>query len=183
MSLLNMSNVTPEMITSVVNEVAPQAIKQLAGIDKSADDCMELMQKGFTLAEIYGITEDELGAVYEMARRDIAVGQVEKAKALFIMLVQISPMEPHFTYGLATAYQIEGDVRMAVRLYSYFLAMDATNPQGYLRLGECLLASGEYKEARDAFQGALNMFTDPVKNYDDREYAKTMMASAREHIS
>ncbi|SDR15080.1 hypothetical protein [Pseudovibrio sp. Tun.PSC04-5.I4] len=182
MSLLDMSAPSPELFVETIKEIAGPLMEQVDALGFKDEKFYQLMKQGVSISEMLDLSKDELAAVYEMARRNISVGQIEKAKALFIMLVQIAPMEEHFTYGLAMTYQVQGDVRMAVKLYLYFISMDATNPQGYLRLGECLMAAKEYHEAGDAFEAALRMFTNPVKNYDDRKYAQNMMKSARKQL-
>ncbi|EEA96502.1 Tetratricopeptide repeat-containing protein [Pseudovibrio denitrificans] len=182
MSLLDMPKQSPELFVETIKEIAEPLIEHVDSLGFKDEQFYQLLKQGVSISEMLDLSKEELGAVYEMARRNISVGQVEKAKSLFIMLVQIAPMEEQYTYGLAMTYQIQGDVRMAVKLYLHFISMDATNPQGYLRLGECLMAAKEYQEAGDAFEAALRMFDDPVKNYDDKKYAQTMMKSARQKL-
>ena len=182
MSLLDMPKQSPELIVETIKEIAEPLMEHVDSLGFKDETFYKLLKQGVSISEMLDLSKEELAAVYEMARRNISVGQIEKAKSLFIMLVQIAPQEEQYTYGLAMTYQIEGDVRMAVKLYMHFIGMDATNPQGYLRLGECLLAAKEYQEAGEAFEAALRMFSDPVKNYDDRKYAQTMMKNARQNL-
>ncbi|MNL48429.1 hypothetical protein D3C87_1712880 [compost metagenome] len=50
---------------------------------------------------------------------------------------------------------MDADLERAAYFYLNFLALDATNPEGYLRLGECLMSAGELEEARASIQTAL----------------------------
>jgi tetratricopeptide (TPR) repeat protein len=51
--------------------------------------------------------------------------------------------------------QQKGDHVAALDHLTSFLALDATNADGYLRLGETLAALGRRRDAREAFEIAL----------------------------
>ncbi|WP_068310423.1 tetratricopeptide repeat protein [Polycladidibacter hongkongensis] len=183
MSIIDIPPMTEKDLQAIVQEADPIVVGTLDELGLKDERFYQLMKKGISVSEMLDISEEELNAVFEMGRRAISVGNIDQAFSLFVMLVQIAPLEPKFTYGLGVCFQAQGNIAVAARMYLYFISLDATNPQGYLRLGECLLAAGECKEAAEAFEGALNMMTDPVKGYDDRAYAQSMIEASRRQIS
>ena len=50
---------------------------------------------------------------------------------------------------------MQGDYSVAAKMFVQFLALDATNPEGFLRLGECFYAAKELKDAKGCFEIAL----------------------------
>lgn len=119
-----------------------------------AQSVTALLREGLSLADIFSITKDERAAVLLLACRKLQAGDVAGAKPLLTQLVQLEPTDPRALYALALAYQAGGDPVLAGKLYLYAIAFDATNPDGYLRLGECLLANREVEAARGCFEGA-----------------------------
>lgn len=168
---------TQEFIKSL-EQNAPQIEKHFELFGITDKKFYKLLKEGHTPASVMDISREELDGVYEIARRYITTGQIDKAQSMFIMLIRLDAMQPHFNYGLGLTYQMQGDVATAARFYLLFLGLDATNPEGYMRLGECLFAAKEYLEASETFEVALRMLTDPVKNYDDRQYAEKMKEAA-----
>ena len=75
------------------------------------------------------------------------------------MLTLLDPLDSRVLYVLGSTYQAENNLPAAARFYLQFLAFDATNADGYLRLGECFLAAKEFEEADQTFKIALSTGT------------------------
>jgi tetratricopeptide (TPR) repeat protein len=133
--------------------VAPLLDKLMVDAKLSERDAsiLELMKEGLSLGDIVGITKDQRGALLVQAGRFIQVGDIGKARDVLFKLYQFEPLDERTIYALATTYQLEGNFALAAKLYVFFLALDATNPEGHLRLGECFLAAKEYENAEDSF--------------------------------
>lgn len=141
------------------------------------------MKEGLTLADILQLSKDQLEALYSVGHQALAAGQPEKAKDAFIQLIQIDPMDERFVYMLGLSCQMLGEIEHAAKVYVQFIARDATNPEGYLRLAECLLAAGEVTEARDTFRTARNMAEGKPEFAVSLAYAKTMIETAEARLA
>jgi tetratricopeptide (TPR) repeat protein len=136
---------------------------------------IELLGKGLSIADILDIPERQLEAVFDKACQLVAAGELQKARKLFWMLCQIQPLEERYTYGLATTYQLEGNHRVAGRLYVLFLSLDADSIAGRLRLGECFLGAGEYDNAKAMFLSALRAAGEGAEEDENRSHARRMI--------
>ena len=67
------------------------------------------------------------------------------------------PLEvcPTSNYCLGVVRQMKQQWDTAIDDFARFCALDATNPEGYLRIGECLTAKGDRVQARQVFDVAL----------------------------
>jgi thioredoxin-like negative regulator of GroEL len=115
---------------------------------------IDLVKGGMSLGDILKITKEEREVMYVQGCRLIQVGEVVQARNLLTVLYMFDPLEARVIYALATTFQLQGDVAHAAKLYVQFLALDATNADGYLRLGECHLTAGELQAAAGLFRAA-----------------------------
>jgi len=135
--------------------IADPAIERFLGelnLTPRQQSVIDLLKEGFSLADIYRISREERDALFLKGGRLIQVGHFQKARDCLTYLYQLEPLDARVIYAIAVTYQAEGDVSRAAKLYVQFLALDATNAEGYLRLGECLMAAGEYDDAADSFK-------------------------------
>lgn len=139
---------------------------------------LELMQEGLSLADIYGITKQQRDALLAQAGRFIQLGELGKARDTLTVLYQLEPLDERASYALATTYQLQGDFATAGKLYVQFLALDATNPEGHARLGECFLGAKEYDDAESSFSIAQN-FAKSAGDAACAAYAAKMLEHTR----
>lgn len=118
---------------------------------------LELMGEGYSLADLLDLGDQHKEALFQLGCRLLTSGQSDQAAAIFTTLSLLDPLEARALYGLGVTEQCRGNLRAAAQLFIQFLALDATNPDGYLRLGECLIAAKEIEEARAALQTALKL--------------------------
>jgi tetratricopeptide (TPR) repeat protein len=115
---------------------------------------LELMREGLSLADIFDLTPEQRNAIFVTGCKLLKVGDTKRARDILFTLLQLEPGDERVIYALGACFQAEGKLDAAARLYLFFLARDATNPEGYLRLGECLVAAKELENARQAFVAA-----------------------------
>lgn len=113
------------------------------------------MQAGQTAAQAMGLSRDDMEVLYAAAFNQLNAGDFAKAEDLFTYMCMIDPLQAKNHYCLGMARQMGGKHAEAAPIYINFLALDATNPHGYLRYGECMMATGERTEALEAFRLAL----------------------------
>lgn len=131
----------------------------LAGntVPPTVQTAFALMKKGVPLSTLLDITDKECDALFVQACRDVQFGEIERARQSLMMLHLMQPLESKIVYVLAAGYQVQGDYATAGKLYVHALARDATNPDGYLRLGECFLANKEFDMALNTFERARDL--------------------------
>ncbi len=85
----------------------------------------------------------------------ITRGDTKRAEDVFLQLCLIDPLEAKNHYCLGVVRQMKQHWDVAIDDFARFCALDATNPEGYLRIGECLTAKGDRAQARQVFDVAL----------------------------
>lgn len=138
----------PEMLATKGPEMI-DAIMREAGLQDNA--IYRAIRAGATPAAALGLDRKHIEALYEKGYDLLQVGDTARARAVLTTLMTLDPSEERGIYALAASYQMEGRFEPAAQLYTTFITMDATNPDGYLRLGECLLAVGELDDAEGCF--------------------------------
>jgi type III secretion system low calcium response chaperone LcrH/SycD len=138
-----------------LEEGVRMAMQALAenGLDKNPD--LLAVLDGQTIAQVRGLTRDDLEVLYAYGFSFITRGDTPKAEMIFSQLCMIDPLEAKNHYCLGVVRQMKQDWNTAIDDFARFCALDATNPEGYLRIGECLTAKGDRVEARKAFDVAL----------------------------
>lgn len=131
----------------------------LASVDLGprGEEIMALLREGLSLADILDITPAQRNALLVHGTQLVRAGDLEKARAVLLRLALIEPLDEKPVYVLASTYQLEGRPDIAGKLYIRYLALNATDPEGYMRLGECFLANQERQEAADCFGTARNL--------------------------
>ncbi|PLL11176.1 hypothetical protein C0V75_18015 [Tabrizicola sp. TH137] len=141
--------ISTDRIAALIGEAVDQFLKD---IKADENPIVRDMMEGLTVAQAMGLTRDELEALYAAAFRLLAAGNFAAAVDSFGYLVMIDPLHAPNHYCLGVAWQGMGRIKDAEREFVNFLALDATNPDGYLRLGECYLHRGATALAREAFE-------------------------------
>lgn len=142
----------PKVVLAKVEEMIETFLKE-TGMDDNP--VIQRMLDGETGAQAMGMTRDDLEVLYTLGFTLLSQGDVQKAHDVFFKLVTIDPLEAKNHYCMGIVKQMQGDFAVAAEQFIYFLAMDATNPEGYLRYGECQLALGERDKALEAFELAV----------------------------
>lgn len=137
----------------LVAEMAPE-------LEEGARQLLEATRDGLSLGDVLGVSKEQKQALLDLGCGLAQAGQLEKACDVLLRLVQLDPLEERAIYALGTVCQTRGELHKAAQLYLQFLALDATNPIGYLRLGECLLAAKEFAQARAAILTARDLAED-----------------------
>lgn len=123
------------------------------GLDK--DPNLLAVLEGQTIAQVKGLSRADLEVLYAYGFGYLTNRTPQKAEEIFSYLCMIDPLEAKNHYCLGVAHQMQQQWQQAIDDFSRFCALDATNPEGYLRIGECLVAMGERNEAREIYDVAL----------------------------
>ena len=178
MSILDGMPSNEDELKAAVEFAAPYLDKAVADSPARVAGVMELMKEGLSLGDIMGLKKEHRDALLVQAGRLLKAGEVGKARDVLIVLYQIEPLDERTIYMLAMTYQIEGDLTAAGKLYVVFLALDATNPEGHLRLAECFLSAKEFENAEQSFSMAKN-FAKSAGDAACAAYAEKMLEITR----
>jgi tetratricopeptide (TPR) repeat protein len=173
---------TSEAELKTAIEIAEPYVQKMfddLNLPPAAKQAVELMKEGLSLADIAGITKQQRDALLAQGGHLLQLGEVGKARDVFIQLYKLEPSDERTVYALATTYQIEGDFATAAKLYVLFMALDGTNPEGPLRLGECLLGAKEYEKAEGFFVVA-EKFAEHARDAACKQHAVKMIEITRE---
>jgi tetratricopeptide (TPR) repeat protein len=151
MSILDnhpLRHLDPEMLATKGPEIIDTVMREL-GLQDNA--IYGAIRSGATPAAALGLDKKHIEALYEKGYDLLQVGDTARARAVLTTLMTLDPSEERGVYALAASYQMEGQFETAAQMYANYITMDATNPDGYLRLGECLMAVGELDNAEGCF--------------------------------
>ncbi|WFU14900.1 SycD/LcrH family type III secretion system chaperone [Bradyrhizobium sp. CB3481] len=116
---------------------------------------VDLMAGRAELADVVGITDDELEALYVFGHRYYRCGKYEHALSFFRFLCLHRHTDARFWLGLAGASQVLGRAEVAVRAYSLAGVLNSQDPQIPLRAAECFLKLKRPTAAIGAFGDVL----------------------------
>jgi tetratricopeptide (TPR) repeat protein len=129
------------------------AFLKSSGLDRHP--VVQGLMEGQTAAQTLGLSRADLDALYAVGFGALTSGDFGRAQDVFTRLALIDPLEARHRYCLGVIAQQRGDHGAAVDHLVNFLALDATNADGYLRLGESFAALGRRRDAAEAFRIAL----------------------------
>lgn len=117
-----------------------------------------MLEHGVTLADLRGISGDELDALYQIAHADYTAGQYLSALAVALQLVQHSPIEARYQFLYALCLQQVGQLKSALNHYAVAWALDRTNAALTFHMGECHAALGDLEAALGDLEAATDAF-------------------------
>jgi tetratricopeptide (TPR) repeat protein len=116
-----------------------------------------VLGQGATLADLHGMTKEELNGVHALACAELREARPEAALELLGQLVRFAPDDRRYLVAYAMALQQVRQYESAAKFYGYALLVEATDALCALRIGECLAAQAQWAPARDAFEAALKL--------------------------
>ena len=146
---------------------------------KIADGVKTLVEKGATLKQLKGSSNEELEAVYSLAFGYYRSGKFDEAAKLFQFLVLFDHLNAKYWFGLGATQQALRDFQNAAVSYGYCSFLKLDNPKPQLHAAECFLALGDKRSAASALE-ALNEYC-PKDTDIGREY-RAKAAKLREVI-
>ena len=134
-------------------------------------------EQGLTMAQILGITEPELEALYTLGSKKYESGEYKAAQDIFMMLCRLDPFAGRNFRALGSALQMEKKYDRALKAYAAAVSLDMDDATASLHAGECLMLLNKMPEARAALEGCLiQAESDPRKYADVRARAQSILA-------
>lgn len=128
---------------------------------------LNVLNGSVTLAELKGLKEQHLAAIYEIGRSLYETQQYRKAEDIFKLLCLYDPWKKLHWFGLGASRQMQGLYEEAILAYHLALAMDDEDPYIRIHLAECYFRTGDKELAKKYAETALklnnNRFSDITK--------------------
>lgn len=123
-----------------------------AEIDQSAKDFVkkyaEFIEHGYTVADLVGITPEQMEALYSLAYQNYVTRNFEDALKVFKVLVLYDQGERKYTMGLAATYQELGEYEKAANVYSIACVQSGLiDPEPMYFAAICMLKAGKRDDA------------------------------------
>lgn len=116
---------------------------------------IDLMTGGATLADLIGVTDDELEALYVLGCRYAYCGKYEHALTFFRFLCLHRHTDARFWLALASASQMVGATENAIDAYRLAALLNRDEPQIPLRAAECFIKLKQPESAIGALADSL----------------------------
>ncbi|WP_420969609.1 SycD/LcrH family type III secretion system chaperone [Bradyrhizobium sp. B120] len=116
---------------------------------------IDLMAGRATLADVVGITDEELEALYVLGYRYYCCGKYEHALSFFRFLCLHRHTDARSWLSLAAASQMLEDTEGAVQAYRLAALLNSEDPQIPLRAAECFVKLGRPAAAMVALGDVL----------------------------
>ena len=152
-------------------------------VSQKIKDALEGISTGATLKDLWDLSDESLGVVYQVALSLYRVEDYRQAVTLFQFLCLYDHMEKKFFQGLAACQQMLDDYALAIDTYSYLSLLDAEDPQTPLQAGNCHMSLGNFAEAQSGFEMAVQLGEAQGADEQLLAYGKTMAAAAASKLA
>ncbi len=183
MSILDLGYETKEDFAAALEMANPYFDKMVAELGLANDAIMQSIRDGISPHIAMDLSDDHLDALFAVGIQTMQAGDVAQAQVVFDKLTKLKSYDYRFWYALGTTYQAQGTVDMAARCYIVSLGFQATDVDGYLRLGECLLSAKETAEALEVYQIAAALCDDGHGTPDAHEVALRMITHTEDLLA
>lgn len=126
--------------------------------DERFAEIMKVLGDGYTLADLSGINEEKLEAIYNLAYQHYEAANYEKAQVFFQLLALLDCTDVRFFLGNAACLQAREQYEEAIDAYGVALVMDGmNNPEPVYNSAICLLKLGRKEDAIELLKTADSM--------------------------
>ena len=157
MSILDLGFSSSEDLQRQLQMAAPVVDEIFAESGLADSNFAKLLQAGYSPKEIFDLTDAEMEALFLFGCQALDVGELQRAADIFTKLCQLDALDARFPFALGAALQLQGSFGLAAKMYLLALALNASRVDVYVRLGECLIAAGEFTEAREVLGIAITL--------------------------
>ncbi len=134
-----------------MTEASPPEVEPL----ETALAFIQRLASGIRLADMKGVSEATLEALYARAHALYTQGKYADAGQLFAQLVMHSHLDRRFHKGMGACLQMQGKHDDALKYYGVASMLALTDPHPVVHIAECLFALSRGEEAERALRFAL----------------------------
>lgn len=132
------------------------------------------------MAELKGITPQEMLAIAMQGYQFYEQGRYDKAKIIFEGLCSLEPKEAYYRTALGAVYLAMDDLPMAEQLLTAAISISSDELASYVNRGEVYLRQGKILEAAQDFKRAVEL--DPDQKDPISQRARLLAAATLETI-
>lgn len=147
MSILNFGFTSPGEFKKHIKAAAPLMEKYLEDAGLIDAEWVKLLKSDCAPKDIFGLDDGEMDALFQFGYQALEGGDFKSAELVFSKLCQLDSLDARFHFAMGATLQLQGHFGPAAKLYLIALSLKATWVDIYIRLGECLLAAGEFEQA------------------------------------
>lgn len=122
------------------------------------ESTLAMMTDGVTtMAEIKGISPEDLEGIYKIGHTYYMTGKMEEAESLFYMLCVISHTNPKYWEALGAVRQVRKEYDEAIKAYVAAALYDMNRPKPHYYSAECNLVLGDLDAAESGIVSLLDL--------------------------
>jgi tetratricopeptide (TPR) repeat protein len=146
----------------------------------SLEEAQSALEKGKSLGEVRGITDEEYRALYGIACRLCDDGDFQRALPLALQLVTHHGANAHYSFLAGTCLQRVGCPKSAAQMFVHSMLVGGDNAAACYRAGECFASLGEKDHAIEAFEAAFDLGRESADLRAIQELAGNRLALLRQ---
>lgn len=159
---------------------APDTNDVAAGFPEISDEDLAQVIYNFAnnfkrFKDLWGITSQEMEAVYGLGYQTYAAGGYEQALKIFRFLCYYDHLNFKYWLGLGGCCQMLGRYKAAVEAYTLAMLLDSDDPRPPLRAAQCHIALGNRDAAISGLTAALEWAGDQPEHRQARDQADELM--------
>ena len=132
-----------------------------ARLEQLLEDLQAHFRQGGTLGDLQGFEDKDYEAIYAVGHGLYMQGKNEEAAKVFGFLMMHNPYDRRFPIAMGAAQQMLGKFADAIGFYALGIVLDMNDPVPLFHTAECLAASGERDDAREAFERVIMLCNKP----------------------
>lgn len=140
-----------------------------------------IINKGITVGDLHGFTEQEYEAVYSLGYNQYKQGKFAEATRYFQFLTFYNHYEPRYSKALGASLQMQERYTDAINAYTMAIIMDAMDPEPMLRMAECLIALGNVDDAQETLDCVTKVCDETGKHNTIKARAEALIAILAEN--
>lgn len=140
-----------------IASIVRQLTEGLQHIEQVIEECRELLDKGHTLGELRGITNDGYEALYKIAHELCDKGEFQHALPVALQLTLHQPTDSRYSFMTGACLQRLKQIDSAALMYALSLDVDPEHASAAYRLAECLVAIGKPEGAIPFLHKAIDL--------------------------
>lgn len=137
----------------------------------------DFLSRGGVFKELKEMSDDSMEAVYSVAYNLYEGGKYEEAIKIFQFLCFYDHYCKKYFIGFGACLRMQKKYDKAIQVLGYACALDTSDPQPVMYIGDCLLAAGDTDAAGLAYEAAIDWADDEVQWKNEIAHSKSMLSS------
>jgi len=137
-------------------------------VKKVAKAALQMLDGVTTVANVRGISNAELEAVYNVGFAAYGTGKFDDAEKVFTFLCHMCHTNPKYWTALGSVRQAKRNFADAIKAYSAATLFNINKPKPYYYAAECSLALGDLEDAENTARALLTLC--PAGTADNNDF-------------